>query len=129
MLNNSSLLNSLAYLNQVIINPGETYTVYFQLVDLDQPRVANAPGQRYIPVSGSTLSVQLNSINQANVITKIPSNPFADDRSIWSFNLSAAETAIAAGVNMNVTLTEGSLIRIARAEAVIIIGPTSVFSC
>lgn len=129
MLNNSSLLNSLLYLNQIIVNPGETYTVYFQLADLDSQHGPNCPALRYIPASGSSMSIKLTSINVANNITKIPFNPFPDDRSIWAFNLSAIETQYAAGINMRVTLTEGSSVKIAVADAVIIIGPKSVYSC
>jgi len=129
MLNNTSTLNNLMYVNQVQINPGETYTVMFQIVDLDQRPSASSLPQRYIPITGSTMSITLTSIDQSRNISKIPSNPFVDDRSIWSFNLTAADTAIAAGVNMTATLTEGANIRIARSEATIIIGPQSTFSC
>lgn len=129
MLNNSSLVNSLLYLNQVIINPGETSTVYFQLVDLDSQHGANCPALRYISASGATMSIKLTSINVANNISKIPFNPFPDDRSIWAFNLSAVETQYAAGINMRVTLTEGASVKIAIAEAAVIIGPKSVYSC
>lgn len=129
MLNNISTLNNLIYVNQVRINPGENYTVYFQLVDLDQqdPYQQKAP-VRYIPIIGSTMNLNLTSINVLNNISKIPTNPFTDDRSIWSFNLASSDTQIAAGVNMSVTLTEGSNIRIANAPAVIIFGSQSVYS-
>lgn len=126
MLNNTSLLNSLQYLNQVQINPGETYTVYFQLVDLD---ASSTCPLRYIPATGAQMGIMLTSIDQAKNISKIPTNPFADDRSIWSFNLSSNETQYAAGVNLKVTLTEGANIKIAVADSVIVFGPRSPYSC
>lgn len=123
MLNSSSSLNLLQSLNQVQINPGDTATVMFRLVDLDQA------GERFIPITGSVMAVNLVSIDQAKNLSKVPTNPFADDRSIWSFNLSAAETQIAAGVNMSVKLTQVADIKTATAEASIIFGPQSKFSC
>lgn len=128
MLNSNSTLNQLMYQNQLKINPGETATVYFQLVDLDQ-QSGNCPAPRYIPAAGATMSVNMYSLDQAKSITKVATNPFADDKSIWSFNLTAADTQIAAGVNMKVTLTEGANIKIANAEAVLIFGSKSQYSC
>jgi hypothetical protein len=130
MLNNSSTLNNLMYVNQTRINPGETATIMFQLVDLDQQDVYQQKAPiRYIPLVGSQVTAALNSINQANNLSKIPSNPFTDDRSIWSFNLLASETQTMAGVNMSVNLVEGSAVRVATAEAAVIVGPSSKYSC
>lgn len=123
MLNSSSGLNTLQFLNQVQINPGDTATVMFRLVDLDQA------SERFIPITGSVMAVNLVSIDAAKNIAKVPTNPFADDRSIWSFNLSAAETQMAAGVNMSVKLTQVADVKTATAEASIIFGPQSKFSC
>lgn len=128
MLNSSSTVNSVLPVNQVQINPGETGSVYFQLVDLDQ-KSGNCPALRYLPMTGATLSVALTSLNAANNLTKMPTNPFPQDISIWSFNLSAGDTAIMAGINMKATLTEGASVKIANAEAVIIVGPKSAYSC
>ena len=123
MLNSSSSLNAISYLNQVLINPNDTATVMFQLVDLDQG------GQRYIPATGAMVTINLTSINIANNIMKIPTNPFSDDRSVWAFNLLASETAVAAGVNMKVTLTQGADVKSATAEGVVIFGSQSKYSC
>lgn len=127
ILNSSSSLNYLSYLNQAQISPGETATVYFQLVDLEQGTPCGA--LRYMSASGATVSIMLTSLDQAKNITKVASNPFADDRSIWSFTLNALETVNAAGVNMKVTLTEGANVKIAIAEAAVIIGSKSPYSC
>jgi len=128
MLNSGSGLNNLMYLNQVIVNPGDTATIMFQLVDLDQG------GQRYIPASGSLVNVNLTSIDQSKNIAKIPTNPFTDDRSVWSFNMLTTESAMAAGVNMSVKLTQtlpGPVtdVKTATAEQAVIFGPQSKYSC
>jgi len=116
------------YANQTVIAPGETVTVYFQMVDLDRVHGTNFY-QRYVPASGATISAKLTSLDTSKNITKIPSNPFADDRSVFSFSLSSAETQLAAGVNLSVTLTEGANIKKAEGKGVFIVGPKSQYSC
>lgn len=141
MLDPGSSINNLMYLNQYRINPGETAAVYFQFVDLDKQNnggcsggfsgtgSGSCPPQRYIPATGATVSISLTSININNNITKIPVNAFVGDNSIWSFNMSAADTQIAAGINMKVVLTQGPNINIVNADGVIIIGPQSCYQC
>lgn len=129
MLNNNSTLNNLMFLNQVMINPGESATVMFQLVDLDQWPDKNLAPPRYIPISGASITAKITSINTANNLNKIPTNPFVDDRSIFSFTLSSAETLLAAGVNLQITLTESGNIKISNARSVLIMGPQSEFQC
>jgi hypothetical protein len=133
MLINSSTLNNLMYQNQAQVNPGENFTVMFQLIDLDQMQATNlapnAIANRYIPSSGATMMAALTSFNVANSLSKIPINPFPDDRSVWAFNLNSAETAIMAGINLTVTLIDGSNVKIATGQAVIIVGPRSQYSC
>ena len=128
MLDSTSTLNNLVFLNQVQFEPGETAVVYFQLTDLDKQQ-GNCVAQRYMPADGATMSIQITSIDATKTITKIPTNPFANDKSIWSFNLTATDTQNAAGVNMKVTLTEGASIKIAKGTSVIVVGPQSEFSC
>ena len=133
MLNSSSTLNTLLYVNQVNINPGETAVVMFQLVDLDsvdnfyqyQQKVYN----RYMPAPSSLMTLALNSINVSNNLTKVPFQPFAQDPSIWAFNMSSYDTSVGAGVNMTVTLTETSKVSIATINAAILFGPKSNYSC
>ena len=135
MLSSSSTLNNLQYLNQVQVNPGETTAVYFQLVDMEQNAQNVQSGQisqnyqRYIPIAASTMTIGMFSNNKVNNINKVPSNPFPDDRSVWAFNLNSFNTSVGAGINMTVTLTEGVNIRIATAEAAIIIGPKNFCQC
>lgn len=133
MLNSSSLLNTLLYVNQVNINPGETALVMFQLVDLDsvdnfyqyQQKVYN----RYMPIPSALMTLVLNSINVSNNLTKVPFQPFPQDASILAFNMSSYDTSVGAGVNMTVTLTEGAKISIATINSAIIFGPQSNYSC
>lgn len=121
MLEAESSLNNLMPVNQLEISPGETATVMFQLVN-------SKSGQRYIPATGATMTARLVSVNDANVVSKIPSQPFsADDRSIWSFSMSATDTSKAAGVNLEVVLTEGVSVKKVWAQSVIVMSPGSPF--
>jgi hypothetical protein len=113
-------VNSLFYQNQTIIDPGESPTIMFQLVDDDS-------GNRYMPAPGATLQITLFSMNDANTITKIPTMPFTLDSSIWQFGLSAIESQTVAGVNMLIVLTEGANIRKIWAKAVFIVKPSSPY--
>lgn len=117
MLDSATTLNNLIPVNEVEVYPGATATVMFQLINA-------ATGQRYIPAIGAQMNIVLNSTNNNNVLKKIPIQPFiADDRSIWSFAMSAADTSIAAGVNIQLTLTEGANVNIVWAKSVLILLP------
>jgi hypothetical protein len=116
------------YQNQSTINPGETYTILFQLVDLDSAISGDKPN-RYIPIFGASMMATMHSFNSANVVHKVPTNPFTDDRSIWSFNLTQQETSYMAGVNLNITLTEGSKVSVAVGKNAIVVAPHSQYSC
>jgi len=113
-------------MNQVQITPGETSVIMFQLVDLDAP---DKSMNRYIPDPAATISAKIPNLNSANIINKIPTSPFSLDKSIWQISLSASETSSMSGVNLEVTLTEGVNIRIARANSVIVVAPASPYSC
>lgn len=121
MLESESTLNNLIPSNQLEIAPGETAVVMFQLVN-------SKTGQRYVPAAGATMTAKLVASNNVNIISKIPTQPFAaDDRSIWSFPMSAADTAKAAGVNMEIVLTEGASVKKVWAQSVLIMAPYSPF--
>lgn len=124
MLNSSSQVNSLSYLNQVYVNPGDTATIMFQLVDLDQP---DSP--RYMPAPGFTITAKISSFNDSNVLNKIPTQPFTQDASIFSFNLSTSESKQIGSNNLNIVLTEGSNVKSAIIDAGVIATPRSPYQC
>lgn len=120
MLDPTSTLNDIEYINELEIYPGETTTVMFQIVN-------KSNGIRYIPDSGAIVTAKLYSVNDVNNITKTATNPFVDDRSIWSFSLNAIETQKMAGVNMELTITEGTQIKKIWAQSVIIVHPRTPY--
>lgn len=129
MLDPNSTLNNLKYMNQLSVSPGSTMTVMFQLVDLNTIQEANRFGNRYMPDDGAGLTVNITSVVDANSLEKTASQPFADDKSIWQFTLSALETSDLSGTNMKLTLTEGLDISIGIAKQVLIAEPADGSLC
>lgn len=129
ILDETSLLNDLKPKNQAEIIPGETAVVIFQLIDQLKVSSDSKWGQRYIPASGATLEATIKSLNSANTIVKGATQPFPDDKSIWQFTLTSAETQSMGGINMTLTLTEGASVRKALMNNVIIVAPQSPYQC
>lgn len=130
MLDNASVLNGLKYLNQVYISPGDTASVFFQIVDLDSVNQNNLIGNRYMPISGATMSMIIQSVNDRKTLVLTPTMAFPnDDRSIWTFSLTQYQTSIAAGVNLIATLTEGTKVTNILGKDVLYMNPPSSYSC
>ena len=112
-LNDVANVNSFEYAQVGQFTKGEATSVYFQLIDesLDGALRGFAPaGRRYIPATGATLSVVVNSIDDGKKITRAATNPFPDDRSIWKLDFLATDT-ISGTASLQLTLTEGAVIR------------------
>lgn len=125
-----STLNNLKYLNQAYLNPGSTASVWFELVDLDTINQNNLIGTRFIPTSAAVIQASINSVNNAQIVSKVATMIFPnDDRSIWGFNLTAVDTANIGCVNLALTITDGANIYIVNADSVIIGTPASCFQC
>lgn len=130
MLDTVSAINSLKYINQISTIQGETLDIYFQLIDVDSKTQLNQWGNRYIPAVGATLQIVINSINDANTLTKFATQVFpADDRSLWKVSLLATETANMAGINIQGTLTEGASIKKFNASNVLSVSNVNVYQC
>lgn len=93
---------------------GDTQVVYFQLVD-QHAGCTDGPGQgrRYMPAAGATLTVLFDSLDGARAVTKVATQPFAQDPSIWKVDIATNDT-IRGTVDLIVTLTEGSVVHRAR---------------
>lgn len=127
MLNSSSTVNDLKIIKQVIVNPGESGEIYFQLLDLDLQD--DACPHRYIPSNTATLEATIVSLNNANTLVKIPSQAFPQDGSIWKFSYSSDDSMKMAGVNLRVKLVDGSNVKIVEAKQVIIVTPKNTYGC
>jgi len=105
MLKNVQNVNSWQVATTLLLREGNATTVYFQIMDVEQASDINdEQGLRYMPAAGSTMTITISSINSANVITRIATQPFPLDTSIWQFSILATDK-IAQG-NLTFTLTE-----------------------
>jgi hypothetical protein len=130
LLDNVDSVNSYTKVSQWDILPGETKDLYFQLVD------ASKGGLRYIPqevpanpnpivpvvrlmiprntvITGSINNVRVSSDYSIDVVA---TQPFAGDASIWKVSFSEAETQVMATGSIQVKVTEGTKVSIARNE-------------
>lgn len=101
MLTNYRDANCFDYTTQSNWTEGDTVTLYFQLVDKtrDKPE-----GRRFIPATGASLSVVLESIDSAKEITRAAS-VVTTDRSIWYVNILATDV-IRGTSNLKLVLNE-----------------------
>jgi hypothetical protein len=94
--------------DQVTWTEGDVVDIYFQLIDasLDTSNQGFHPsGRRYMPVAGATLSCVLENIDDAKVLTRSATQPFAQDPSIWKLQVLATDK-VRGSPQMRITLTE-----------------------
>ena len=77
-----------------IFSQGDTTYIYLQLIDASVDTAMqgfNPSGRRYIPATGATLTVTLDSLNLANKLVRSATMPFAQDGSIWKLSILATD--------------------------------------
>jgi len=127
ILKNVQNVNSFQRTTQTTIRQGSPTVIYFQLVDLDQLDASSQP-LRYVPSSGSTMTATINSINTANVVSRLSTNPYgSDDRSIWSMSILSTDKP--ASGNLDIKLTEGSVVRTTTIANGVIIWSSATSQC
>lgn len=111
-LNSVGNVNSFEYAEVAEFTEGDPTSVYFQLIDasLDKATRGFVPsGRRYVPAVGATLSVVVESLDDAKLITRFATQPFATDGSIWRLDFMSSDT-IRGTANLRLRLTEGSVV-------------------
>lgn len=121
MLTSVANVNNFDYATEVKMTKGNAKTIYFRLVDSEQHEDNTPAGLRYIPAAGATVSVDFLSLNDANEVTRLASNPFSEDTSIWSVPILSTDP-IEGTVNLKITLTEGAVVTTIFAQAAILVG-------
>ncbi|MDD5650662.1 MAG: hypothetical protein PHF86_09635 [Candidatus Nanoarchaeia archaeon] len=117
MLENVINVNSWQYTNQAYVSEGQINEVYIQLVDLAKNtqisgRVGEIPEYPLRYISQATIfSVDaiFESIDDSKEFTITGTKPFADDKSIFKFTLTASQ--IPKSGNLKLTLTEDGVTR------------------
>jgi hypothetical protein len=129
LLTNVTSINNFGTASQIIINKGETFDLYFRLIDLSQG------GTRYIPSASATTLVEIPQFEEAypsltntrvvrdDSVRRAGTIPFADDRSIWLLSLLVDDTDTMTTSSLRVTLTDGAEIKIAVLPLALVLGP------
>lgn len=108
VLDNVTDVNSFDLVDSLEMSEGDAPALFFQLVNPTQDRADQGfypAGRRYMPGAGATVSVQLQNIDDARVVTRPATQPFAQDPSIWSVQLMSTDK-LRGTVSMQLTLTE-----------------------
>lgn len=87
-------VNSFEYAQQFSWTEGDALTVYFQLIDaaLDTAHEGFDPaGRRYMPPATTTLQVKFENIDDARTVTRMATQPFPEDASIWAVQILATD--------------------------------------
>lgn len=111
-LTNVANVNSFQYLTQFEAQEGFAGDIYFQIIDATVDRSDQGfspPGRRYVPSAGATLTVKFDNINDAKVVSRVATNPFPNDLSIWKVSVLASDPIVGT-VTMALTLNEGGVV-------------------
>ena len=96
VLKNLTTVNSFEYDDTIQWMEGDSLTLYFQLIDAELDLSAkgwNPSGRRYVPPATTTLTVVLENIDTGKTITRVATQPFTGDLSIWSIPILATDKA------------------------------------
>lgn len=126
-LDNVCGVNSFEYRPQLRFSEGDGPEIYLQLIDASQDRAEagfNPGGRRYVPGTGAILQVTLDNINSANVVTRVASQPFPGDASIWKIQLLATDK-VSGTVALRLALTVGGKTISGKVMNALLVTPTS----
>lgn len=105
-------VNVYEYVDSVEFTQGDSTVIYFQLFDMSVSAKSDPHfdvGRRYIPVAGATLSITIENIDDAKKITRMATQPFAQDGSIWSISIASVD-AVKGDATLRLTLTESAVV-------------------
>lgn len=111
IIKNVNSVNSWTYTNQSYMAEGQPNTLYLQLVDLDistspEPEKSLAFPQfpmRYISQATTlTSSVTFQSIDDSAEFSISGTQPFAQDKSIWKFDLGASQVPASGYIKVSI---------------------------
>ena len=105
VLNSDAQLNTFLTYSSASLISGEDATIVLRIHDVNKDL-------RYIPTTGATFTIDLLN-SDGTTLTKTPTNPFTDDRSIISFDITAAESANLISQNITLSINESGSIKIA----------------
>lgn len=128
---NVSGVNDFEISDTVSFTQGDALYVYFQLIDQNKDRTIQGfkpSGRRYVPASGSTLSVVIPSVDSTRIITKTATNPYSSDTSIWRIQITASD-ALVGTYSLKLTLTEGATVTYGTVNNMLSVSPQNSSYC
>jgi hypothetical protein len=116
--------NNFMVVSDIRFTQGDSPFIFFQLINGSLDQDFKPSGRRYMPQPGATVTVSLQNVNSANTLTKICTQPFVQDPSIWSFQVYSAD-GLAGTYTFTLQLTEGTNITYGRASNALSVAPQS----
>jgi hypothetical protein len=116
-------VNVFGYTTEVEATSGDAFDVYLQLIDRDQLKADagfTPSGQRYMPAVGATLQVTMPNLDSSKVVTRMATQPFAQDASIWKFSVLSTDP-LDSTASLKLVLNESGVIRTAFLQAVLLL--------
>jgi hypothetical protein len=136
IIKNVNNVNSWVFANQAFMTQDQANTMYIQIVDLDQssdPSVEKSQSfpqfpVRYIP-QGTSVGIEATfpALEDDEKFTITGTQPFAQDRSIWRFDLSAVQ--VPSSGNVDFKLTEDGSSKSFKVKNAVQLDPTSIGGC
>lgn len=97
-LKNVTDVNCFQYVSQWDIAEGSAQSLYFQVID------KHKEDNRYITqATAYSIDVSFLSVDDDSIITIAATQPFADDKSIWKVDLTAAQVPNSGAVDFSLT--------------------------
>lgn len=136
ILKNVNSVNSWVFTNQAFFHQDEANVLYIQLVDLEQSvDPSNEKSQaypekpiRYIPQGTAVgLEATFPSLDDDEKFTVTGIQPFAQDKSIWKFNISSSQSPSSGNVDFK--LIEDSVSKSFRVKNAVSVDPSDVGGC
>lgn len=130
LLKNCVNVNSFEPATNIRFTQGDNVQIFLQLIDLEKDRANDgyAPfGKRYVAASGAVLNITIPNIVTAPnslVVTKVATQPFAGDQSIWSFQVFPTDGLVGT-YSLQLVLVEGAVTTNGRIDNALNVNPVS----
>lgn len=123
LLSDVQSVNAMELASDLVLTSGDPQSVFVQIVDVRRQRqYPDCPAVRYMPAAGATMSLVFDSIDDAKKVTKVATQPFPEDGSIWSVDLTVQDTEKLRGtVSLVFTLTIGTRVLVGRLNAALLV--------
>lgn len=125
LLKNVCSVNDYDQSDAIETTQGDPMTLFLRLVDLSQDRFNKPVGRRYVPASGSTLTVVFKNLDDARQVTRVATQTFpTSDPSIWEVPILAAD-ALVGTIDIGLSLLEGDVTITGGVKAAILAYPAN----